>query len=123
LVDDEEWAVDVAARLLTSLGHKVQPFTHPVDAMEQFKATPEAYDVVIIDQNMPQIKGTELIDALREVRGDIKILLMSGNVSPLRQVDGATQFLAKPFKLEVLKSSLAALGIADEVHSVGKRSS
>jgi len=123
LVDDEEWVVDVAARLLTSLGHKVQSFTHPVDAMEQFKATPEAYDVVITDQSMPQIKGTELINALRRVRGDIKILLMSGNVSPLQEVDEMTQFMAKPFRLEVLKSSLAALGIADGVRSVGNRRS
>lgn len=123
LVDDEEWVVDVASRLLTSLGHKVQSFTHPVDALEQFKATPEAYDAVLTDQNMPQIKGTELIDALRRVRGDIKILLMSGNVSPLQEVNDMTGFMAKPFKLDALKSSLAALGITDGVRSVGKRSS
>lgn len=124
LVDDEVWVVDVTARLLTSLGHRVQSFTHPLDAMEQFKATPEAYDVVITDQNMPQIKGTELITGLRRVRQDIKVLLMSGNVSPLQEVDDQTQFMAKPFKLDVLKSSLKALGIAADTRiPTSKRSS
>jgi len=123
LVDDEEWVVDITSRLLTSLGHDVQAFTHPAEALEQFKATPDAYKVVITDQNMPHIKGTELVEQLRQIKSEIKVILMSGNVSPLRDTDINTRFMAKPFKFDNLKTLLAALGISEDKESQDKRSS
>jgi PAS domain S-box-containing protein len=123
LVDDEEWVVDITSRLLTMLGHDVQTFTHPAEALAQFKATPDAYKVVITDQNMPQIKGTELIDQLRRIKSETKVILMSGNVSPLHEVDDNTRFMAKPFKVDNLKNVLAALGINDGEKIHGKGSS
>lgn len=123
LVDDEEWVVDITSRLLTMLGHDVQSFTHPAEALEQFKATPEAYKVVITDQNMPQIKGTELIDQLRQINSETKVILMSGNVSPLQDMNENTRFMAKPYKFDTLKTVLAALGISDGDKSHGEGSS
>lgn len=123
LVDDEEWVVDITSRLLTMLGHDVQTFTHPAEALAQFKATPDAYKVIITDQNMPQIKGTELIALLRRIKSDSKIILMSGNVSPLHNVDGNTRFMVKPFKFDNLKTVLAALGVSDGDKSHDKDSS
>ncbi|MFT5560647.1 MAG: PAS domain S-box-containing protein [Litorivivens sp.] len=123
LVDDEEWVVDITSRLLTSLGHDVHAFTHPAEAIEQFKATPDVYKVIITDQNMPQIKGTELIDQLRQIKSEIKVILMSGNVSPLSDMDDNTRFMAKPFKFDNLKGELAVLGISDGKKPQGKASS
>ena len=113
LVDDEEWVVDVTARLLTSLGHEVETFTHPFEALERFKSAPGEYKLVITDQNMPQIKGTDLIEGLRQIDPQTRVLLMSGNVSPLENVDPLTGFMGKPFKLHNLRSALADLGVVD----------
>ena len=65
---------------------------------------------MITDQNMPQMKGTDLISALRSISDSIPLVLMSGNVSPLAE-DDSVQFLAKPFRMDDLKETLARLGI------------
>ena len=110
LVDDEEWIVDVASRLLTALDLEVEAFLHPVEALERFKSSPNEIDLVITDQNMPNLKGTELVDAIRAIRADVKVVLMSGNVSPLPEGTDV-HFMSKPFRLADLKASLEALGI------------
>lgn len=111
LVDDEEWVVDVTARLLTTLGFEVESFTQPYEALDRFKSSPKDFALVITDQNMPQIKGTELIEGLRKVNSQIKVLMMSGNVSPLLDENHITAFMGKPFKLESLQSALSHLRV------------
>ncbi len=110
LVDDEEWIVDVTSRLLTSLGLEVEAFLHPLEALERFKSGAKDFALVITDQNMPQMKGTDLIVALRAISEAIPLVLMSGNVSPLAE-DDSVQFLAKPFRMDDLKQTLARIGI------------
>jgi CheY-like chemotaxis protein len=116
LVDDEEWIVDVAARLLTSLGLEVEAFVHPLEALERFKTGPNDFSLLITDQNMPQMKGVELIDAVRKVRDDVNVVMMSGNVSPLPDDDPA-YFMAKPFRLADLKQVLEKVGLYSERES------
>lgn len=110
LVDDEEWIVDVTSRLLASFGLEVEAFLHPLEALERFKSGAKDFALVITDQNMPQMKGTDLINALRAISESIPLVLMSGNVSPLAE-DDSVQFLAKPFRMDDLRKTLARLGI------------
>lgn len=110
LVDDEEWIVDVTSRLLSSLGYEVEAFLHPLEALERFKSGSSEFSLVLTDQNMPHMKGAELIMAVRKIRSDIPIVMMSGNVSPLPE-DDSIQFMAKPFRLGDLKEVLSAFGL------------
>ena len=113
LVDDEEWILDVASRLLSSLGIELEAFSHPLEASERFISAPGEFDLLITDQNMPNMKGMELIETVRGLRAELSCILMSGNVSPLQQ-DSEVLFMSKPFRIGDLKSVLQMVGILDQ---------
>jgi len=100
LVDDEEMMVDVTKQILDRLGFDVVAKTSSLDALEAFQKEPDKFDLVITDQVMPNMTGTQLAEELISIRSDIPIILCSGfpeNVSPdqLESI-GIKEFIAKP---------------------------
>ena len=100
LVDDEEVMVDVTKQILDRLGFEVIARTSSIDALETFKAEPDKFDLVITDQVMPDMTGTQLAEKLISIRPDISIILCSGypeNVSSgqLESI-GIKEFILKP---------------------------
>jgi len=100
LVDDEEMMVDVIRQLLERLGYAVVGKTNSIDALEAFQAEPDKFDLVITDQVMPNMTGTELSRNLISVRPDIPVILCSGypeRVIPeeLKSI-GIKDFISKP---------------------------
>jgi len=55
-----------------------------VAAMQAFSADPRRFDLVLTDETMPDLSGTELVRALRRLRCDIPIVHMSGYSKPNR---------------------------------------
>jgi PAS domain S-box-containing protein len=81
-VDDEEALVTLVARTLKRLGYKVTGQTDPVRAIEMFRSSPGAFDVVVTDLAMPQLSGFDLSSQLLAIRPDLPILMTSGYVRP-----------------------------------------
>jgi PAS domain S-box-containing protein len=100
VVDDEEMMVDVTRQILERLGFDVVAKTSSTDALKAFQEEPDKFDLVITDQVMPNMTGTQLAQELISVRPDISIILCSGfpeNVCPeeLKSI-GIREFIAKP---------------------------
>lgn len=76
-VDDEPQLVRMAQRTLTRLGHQVTTFSDPLEALTHFRATPEAFDVVVTDLSMPNMSGLDLTRALRAT-SSIPIVMVTG---------------------------------------------
>lgn len=115
-VDDEEAIVKLLHRALTPLGYKITATTSSPKALELFRATPRGFDLVIMDQTMPQLDGAELAQKMLAVRPDLPIILCTGYsalVSPatLKKI-GVKAFLMKPVEraelIEVIQKTLAA---------------
>ena len=111
VVDDEELLVKLATRTLEDLGYAPVGFTSSTAALTAFRNDPQRFDVVITDERMPRMRGSALIEALRAVRRDVPILLMSGYVggavmSHARKA-GADDVLKKPLLARDLAASLA----------------
>lgn len=104
LVDDEPWIVDICQQVLEMLGHSVEAFDHPVDALVAFRKDPLRFDLVVSDQNMPSINGTRFIDQLRELAPALGAILISGNLRPAQAED--IVFLNKPFVFEDLEKAI-----------------
>lgn len=69
VVDDEPLAQTALANILTARDD-VEHYDAAGDAIEALeKLSKEPYDVVLLDINMPEVSGTELVDQLRR-RGD-----------------------------------------------------
>ncbi|MBN2197589.1 response regulator [Candidatus Wolfebacteria bacterium] len=66
------------------------------------------FSLVLTDQEMPGMLGTELIARIKEIFPDMKVVLMSGNFSAEKAAAaGADGFLAKPFGIAKTKGILS----------------
>jgi len=60
LVDDQEVIVEVTRRVLEYHGIDVAVFTSSSDALAAFQDAPEAFDVAVVDRDMPDLDGAAL---------------------------------------------------------------
>ncbi|MBP7529677.1 MAG: response regulator, partial [Syntrophorhabdaceae bacterium] len=79
IVDDEDMLVELNQQRLTRLGYNVVATTSSMDALHIFRQGPDGFDLVITDQTMPNLTGTELAAELLNVRANIPILLCTGH--------------------------------------------
>ncbi len=77
-VDDEAALVRLGQEALSALGYEVVAIASSIEALNPFRATPERFDVVVTDQTMPLLPGTQLAQELRRIRDDIPIILCTG---------------------------------------------
>jgi PAS domain S-box-containing protein len=115
IVDDEPTLVALTEEMLAGLGYEPVGFESSSVALQAFRAKPERFDVVLTDEAMPDLVGTELAREIRLLRPDISIILMSGHGgAPLAhraQAIGVKEVLHKPLQRADLAESLArALG-------------
>jgi len=74
VVDDEQGITETMARRLTQLGYQVTTRTSSIEALELFRHKPEAFDLVLTDQTMPNMTGDQLAVELLTIRSDIPII-------------------------------------------------
>jgi|GEM_PF-999263 len=113
-IDDEQPLLRGVSRLLERLGYQATAHNLAAEALEVLRADPGRFDVVVVDQNMPTMSGTEVARELHRLRPDLPIVLVSGNLvhtdDELAAV-GIRHHLDKPFTGEQLGNVLAlALG-------------
>ncbi len=106
-VDDEDMITTVGGSMLDRLGYMVTVKTSSIDALENFRSDPEAFDLVITDQSMPNMSGAELSMELLKIRPDIPIILCTGHSKKLTKKDaqrlGIRKYLNKPFEKRQLE--------------------
>jgi PAS domain S-box-containing protein len=114
IVDDEEPLVELAVRTLADLGYSPVAFTSSAAALAAFRADPGRFDVLVTDERMPEISGSELIREMRGVRPSLPVVLMSGylGASTLQaashaHMTEADEVLQKPASARDLATSLA----------------
>lgn len=113
VVDDEPGIRDTLQRSLTRMGYTVVLAADGQEAVERFCADPLAIDLVIMDVTMPRMSGDDAFRAMREVRADLDVILMSGfdRRAVLQRVlgEGAAGVLKKPFTRDELDAELSRL--------------
>ena len=102
-VDDEKEITFMGKRMLESLGYNVNIKTDSQEALLDFKKNPFKYDLLVTDQAMPKMMGTELISEVRQIRPDLKSIIITGyqNSIPkdaLKQF-GIADIISKPLIL------------------------
>jgi signal transduction histidine kinase/CheY-like chemotaxis protein len=120
LVDDEKDIIDVAQATLQGLGYHVTVMRDGVEAIRVFSETPDLFDLVVTDQNMPNITGMELAREVLAIRPNIPVVLCTGYseiVPPDPEQAGLRGYIRKP----VTRRELAA-GIRHALHRHGRDS-
>lgn len=101
VMDDEPVMRETLRRYLARQGFEVTLASYGRDGIEKYKL--DRHDFVITDMHMPGLNIFEIIQELRKINGDVKIMVLSGNATPETSKQaleaGATRFMAKPFSL------------------------
>jgi len=112
LVDDEEPLVRLCEEMLAGLGYEPVGFVSSRAALAALQANPQRFDLLLSDESMPGLTGSEFAAEARRLRPDLPVVLMTGFVSPplLQQARaaGVSEVLAKPLAAAEIARALAA---------------
>jgi CheY-like chemotaxis protein len=75
--------------LLSGWGCNVVVRNDPADAEAWLARDPARVDLVVTDQTMPKLSGIELARRLRALRGDLPIILYTGNADAIGEDERA----------------------------------
>jgi two-component system cell cycle sensor histidine kinase/response regulator CckA len=113
LVDDEETILKVGTQLLEALGYRVIQAQSGKEALELYEKHREQVNLVMLDMIMPQMGGSQVLRALKEMDPQVRVLLCSGHFPEggnQAALSGACQgTIRKPFSLEELGQTLQRL--------------
>jgi len=105
-VDDDALVLLNTVGMLEDLGHTVFQAFSGAEALDILRRE-ESVDLVITDQAMPQMTGTQLAKAIRKEWPEMQVLLATGYVEMKPEVDIGLPKLSKPFFEADLVAALA----------------
>jgi signal transduction histidine kinase/CheY-like chemotaxis protein len=106
IVDDEESVRRLASRVLVHAGYDVAEVGDGPEAIDSFKQAPQAWHGVLLDVTLPTLDGVTVLERLRAVRPDIRVVVSSGwaaeeVIARLGHQPGVS-FLQKPYAAAAL---------------------
>lgn len=118
IVDDSRAMRLVLRQMLTDLGFDAAEARHGREALTYLQTHPDV-GLALVDWNMPEMNGLELVteirldDTLRSVR-----LMMVTTETEMAHVQraldaGADEYVMKPFSKDIIADKLALLGLPD----------
>ena len=109
-IDDEASICRYMIELLSEWGYRVRTFQDPSLAWASFQTAPHSVGLVITDQTMHGMTGTELIGRMRQLRPGLPVLICSGRVDEVALADcGNVTVLRKPVDRHQLLRAVAEL--------------
>jgi len=110
LVDDEEQIIDIEQQILERLGYHVTPKTDSIEALEEFAAQPDRFDLVITDMTMPKMTGDQLAQRMLAIKPQIPVILCTGFNATISEEKalamGIVKFVMKPIVKDELASTI-----------------
>jgi DNA-binding response OmpR family regulator len=94
--------------VLQNAGFDASGFMNPIDALEHFKQYFEMYVLLMSDIHMPRMSGYEFAQRIKEIKSDVKIILITAaelddyERSVVITSLGIAQVVKKPMRLSEL---------------------
>jgi len=83
VVDDDTSVTTMLAEILRAEGFNAEEAATGHEAIE--KAKTGAFDAIVLDYMLPDMKGEEVCDMIRASDGDVAIILLSGLMSTMSE--------------------------------------
>lgn len=103
-VDDEPEITFMGKKMLENLGYKVSISSDCTSALNEFRKNPGRYSLLVTDQNMPSMLGTDLAHRMREIQPDLKVIIITGYSDNLSEEvlsqNGISEVILKPMILD-----------------------
>ena len=117
VVDDSRAMRMMLSRILKGCGFEIGEAKHGKDALTHLSANSDTA-LALIDWNMPEMNGLELVRAVRAnaAWSDVKLVMVTTEteLDHLEQAlgAGANEYVMKPFTKDVLIDKLRLIGMA-----------
>ncbi len=102
-IDDEELLAEMGKIMLERLGYHVTVRRSSLEALATFRNAPNDFDLVITDQTMPNMIGSDLARRMLQIRPDIPIILCTGYSNRINETEakaiGIKEFAIKPLTI------------------------
>ncbi|MFN8591191.1 MAG: response regulator transcription factor [Thermomicrobiales bacterium] len=111
LVEDEEPIRELLTTALRFIGYTVETATTGVEGLALSRN--DAWDLLVLDVNLPELDGFTLCRKVREAGNDVPVIFLTARDDPadLRAgfTGGGDDYLTKPFSLEELTLRVEAI--------------
>lgn len=111
IVEDEKQLCDTVANSLYNSGYEVDTCYDGSDALDYILS--ENYDLIVLDLNLPNMDGMDILRELRKTNDETKVLILSARSQISDKVEGldagANDYMEKPFHLEELEARIRSL--------------
>ncbi len=115
VVDDDPAILPVVERIARQLGFDVRYHSSGREALDRLAEVRP--DVAMVDLQMPELNGIEVLKAVRAADPECQVILMTGLPSVDTAIDavkaGALDYISKPFDFERLRELL--IGVRDGI--------
>jgi signal transduction histidine kinase/ActR/RegA family two-component response regulator len=103
-VDDEPEITFMGKKMLENLGYKVSIKSDSLSALEEFRKNPGKFALLVTDQNMPLMSGTQIAAQMRSVNPGLKVIIITGFAENLSEDElsrsGVSEVILKPMRLD-----------------------
>lgn len=126
ILDDEPIVGERLKPALEKEGHRVEVFVDPLRALERLEA--KEFDIVVTDIRMDEMDGIQILERVTAKNKQTKVIMITGyatlEVARESLTKGAFDFIAKPFKLKEIRSTIrkAVEALQAEGHKLPVRS-
>ncbi|MEE8332517.1 MAG: PAS domain S-box protein [Alphaproteobacteria bacterium] len=100
VVDDEPEVVSVLCRMVERRGYTADGMVDAEAARDAIRKTPDRWDLLLTDLNMPGMSGIDLTRQVRDIRANLPIIICTGSLDlvHVNMVTGADHlvYLGKP---------------------------
>ena len=109
-VDDDVMLAELCEERLQGLGYEVVGVADAEKALRLLEQNPGGFDLLIVDQIMPEMTGTALAKRALTIRPDLRLLLVTGSEEVVSEEDarelGVREVLVKPFTTAELEAAI-----------------
>ncbi len=103
-VDDEAGIREAAQFLLEQAGYTVITAMDGMTAIDIYKREWKSIDLVVLDLNMPELSGKEVLENFVVINPDVRVLISTGYITPEERagLKGTVEVIEKPFDFDQL---------------------
>ena len=109
-VDDEKEITYMGKKMLESLGYTVDIRTDGFSALHEIETNKQKYDLLVTDQNMPRMLGTDLVRRAKKIRPELKVILITGYEDSIKEdsvdEDDIAEIIMKPLILSEFSKTI-----------------
>jgi DNA-binding NtrC family response regulator len=110
IIDDDRHMRTACSRALSKAGHIVTCAETGDEGLREIRDPSSNIDVVLLDQLMPGMSGTDVLDQIKAMDPNLPVIIITGFVTEETAAEiikrGARNCLPKPFTPEQLRNAV-----------------